>query len=363
MPPDRGLSDKRCFGVKGNKVRLTFALTSNADGSIKKEAFIIGKAKKPRAFGGKSGGQLGFYYRNNAKAWMTGLLYGEWIKAWDEELRREGRKILLLQDNCTGHIVPEGLTNIHVKNFSANLTPHVQPMDAGIIRCFKAHYRARYIQQAIDRYDRDVTPSEIYDINQLEGMRLAQTAWNEVDASTIHHCWRKAGILPESAFETNSLLPPRITVSSLLCADDPIQLAERNLEGALDELEQTGVLQHTNRLTLDNLLNPEPERQVVEHTTDEEIFEAVMASHAAEEDIELAGGADDNDDDAEILPRPSRKAALEAAAMLERYVGVIEAPYARKLEGLLLSFGRQTRFEEAQNMVPTVLTDYFNFAN
>jgi hypothetical protein len=310
MPPDRGLSDKKHSGVKGNKVRLTFALTSNADGSIKKEAFIIGKAKKPHAFGGKSGGQLGFYYRNNAKAWMTGALYGEWIKNWDDELRREDRKILLLQDNCTGHIVPEGLTNIHVESFSANLTPHVQPMDAGIIRCFKAHYRAWYVQRAIDRYDSGITPSEIYDINQLEGMCLAQTAWHEVDASTICHCWLKAGILPDSAFSTNTV-PPRIMVSSLLCANDPIQSAERNVESSLDELEQTGVLQHANRLMLNDLLNPEPERQVIEHTTDEEIFHAVMASRAAEEDMELVGGADDDDDDAVIPPWPSRKAALE----------------------------------------------------
>src|SRR5258705_12637830 len=222
MPPDRGLSDTRRSGVKGNKVRLTFALTSNADGSVKKEAFIIGKAKKPRAFGGKSGGQLGFYYHNNTKAWMTGILYGEWIKSWDDELRQEGRKILLLQDNCTGHIVPEGLTNIRVENFSANLTPHVQPMDAGIIRCFKAHYRAWYIQRAINRYDSGITPSQIYDINQLEGMRLGETAWDEVDASTIRHCWLKAGILPDSAFSTNEPTP-RITISSLCNAGDPVQ--------------------------------------------------------------------------------------------------------------------------------------------
>ena len=36
----------------------------------------------------------------------------------------------------------------------------------------------------------------------------------------------------------------------------------------------------------------------------------------------MVGGVDDDDDDAEILPRPSRKAALEAAATLERYVSV-----------------------------------------
>ncbi|KAF8219843.1 DDE-domain-containing protein, partial [Tricholoma matsutake] len=77
MPPDRGLADKRCPGVKGKKVRLTYAFTSNADGSEKLPAFIIGKAKKPHAFGNKTGTQLGFYYCNNAKAWMTTALYQE----------------------------------------------------------------------------------------------------------------------------------------------------------------------------------------------------------------------------------------------------------------------------------------------
>ena len=34
----------------------------------------------------------------------------------------------------------------------------------------------------------------------------------------------------------------------------------------------------------------------------------------------LAGGAEDNDDDTEILPCPSWKATLEAVATLERYI-------------------------------------------
>jgi hypothetical protein len=83
-----------------------------------------------------------------------------------------------------------------------------------------------------------------------------------------------------------------------------------------------------------------------------------MTSRAAEEDMELVGGADDCDDNAaEILPHPSRKAALEAAAALERYISLIEEPYARKLEGLLFTFGHQT---QTRNMVPTLMTDYFH---
>jgi hypothetical protein len=35
MPPDHGLSNKKCSGVKGTKVRLIYLLVSNADGSEK----------------------------------------------------------------------------------------------------------------------------------------------------------------------------------------------------------------------------------------------------------------------------------------------------------------------------------------
>ena len=103
---------------------------------------------------------------------MTSALYQEWIQQWDSELHLKNRKILLLQDNFSSHIVPDGLQNIHVKNFEPNLTAHIQPMDQGIIQCFKAHYRARYIQRAIDHYEAGITPSEIYDIDQLQAMQL-----------------------------------------------------------------------------------------------------------------------------------------------------------------------------------------------
>jgi hypothetical protein len=72
---------------------------------------------------------------------------------------------------------------------------------------------------------------------------------------------------------------------------------------------------------------------------------------------------DDDDAELEVLPRPSRKAALEAAATLERYISVLEESYARKLENLLMSFGHQTRFEETQSMVNTLNTDHFHTNN
>ena len=253
MVPDRGLSDHKQSGVKGKKIRLTYAFTSNANGSEKLQPFIIGKAAWPRAFNKQSGAQLGFYYRNNAKAWMTAHLYQDWIEQWDRKLQAEGQKILLLQDNFSGHIVPSNLQSIHVENFEPNLTVHVQPKDQGIIRCFKAHYRAKFIQQAVDRYDEGITPANIYDINQLQAMRMADEAWGEVDTTTIRNCWCKAGILPDLTSPSSHTTQPSIPISSLvhdtLLQTDPIVEAERQVQIALDGLVAMGTSRHRIKWT------------------------------------------------------------------------------------------------------------------
>ena len=117
----------------------------NADGSEKILPLIIGKTAWPQAFQKKTGAQLDFYYWNNVKAWMVMKIYQEWLHDWDEKWQQQDRHILLLQDNFSAHIKPDDLTNAHVKNFTANLTAHVQPNNAGIICCFKAHYCSRFV--------------------------------------------------------------------------------------------------------------------------------------------------------------------------------------------------------------------------
>ncbi|KAF7347008.1 DDE-domain-containing protein [Mycena venus] len=356
--PDRGLSNEKSSGVKGSKVRLTYAFAVNADGSHKLEPFVIGKAKQPRSFDRRTAAALGFYYRNNAKAWMTTVLYREWITKWDAELRLANRRVLLLQDNFSAHNPPDDLTNITVVNFTANLTAHVQPLDGGIIRCFKAHYRSRFTQRAIDNYDRGITPADIYNINQLEGMRIAAAAWREVDASTIRHCWRHVGILPESVFSNSQ--PATIPVASLLSspAECLSQAAEQDLERRLDALEDRGVLQRVNRMSLAQLLNPENEDST-EQATVEDIYAAVSAARLAQENSDAAGGDDDQDDDADLVVRPSRREALAAVSTLQRFTATLNDDFSRKLDAVLARFGHQTQLEETNQMKTVPITTFF----
>ena len=141
--------------------------------------------------------------------------------------------------------------------------------------------------------------------------------------------------------------------------------AHAELEESLDDLVKTGALQPTNRMTVDGLLNPVAEQDDMQQYSDKDIYEAVMEAKEQRETAHLHGGEDDIaaslDDTAE--PRPSRSEALRAVGLIQKFLAPMDDPFARKLETLLASFGRQTRLEEAQSLTETQITRYFDRAS
>ena len=107
-------------------------------------------------------------------------------------MRSENRTICLFIDNFSGHNFAYNPTNVQLEFFEPNLTSHVQPLDAGIIWCFKAHYRRTFCVRALDHDD--AGESDIYKINLLEAMLMTKEAWNAVSAMTIKNCWDHTGI-------------------------------------------------------------------------------------------------------------------------------------------------------------------------
>jgi hypothetical protein len=76
--------------------------------------------------------------------------------------------------------------NVRIEHFEPNLTLFVQPLDAGIIRCFKVHYRHAFCLCTI-KLD-DAGGRGIYKINLREAMVMARDAWNAVEPATIGNC-------------------------------------------------------------------------------------------------------------------------------------------------------------------------------
>src|SRR5712675_1508553 len=124
-------------------------------------------------------------------------------------------------------------------------------------------------------------------------MRLADAAWHRVDVTTIQNCWAKAGILPSMDLDV-AQPNPLISISSLLSSNaddrDPIIQVKQEVEHMLDELQSAGILPHCNWMGLQELLNPADEAWLVDETTDDEIFQAVMAVQEAQDEARPVAG-------------------------------------------------------------------------
>ncbi|KAJ7789116.1 hypothetical protein B0H14DRAFT_3503403 [Mycena olivaceomarginata] len=161
-------------------------------------------------------------------------------------------------------------------------------MDAGIIRCFKAHFCWLSMQRALDHYDEGVTPVNIYNIEQLQVIRLAEQAWDKVTQETVANCWRKSGILPTAdtvasanSEDVDSDSPescvPHVSVNNTagVPADSALQLVEAALAEVLGGLQEAGVLQKKNMIDIEDFIAM-LEEKIVEEATNKEIFEAVQ---------------------------------------------------------------------------------------
>ncbi|KAH0840367.1 hypothetical protein J3R83DRAFT_1390, partial [Lanmaoa asiatica] len=135
------------------------------------------------------------------------------------------------------------------------------------------------------------------------------------------------------------------------------EAAEQLLVEALDQLEATEVLQRLNRMSIKELLNPVAELNNVFDASDEDIYDAVMDAQAARESSK--DDNDENDSDEHIELTPTRKEALQAITVLRRFANEVDDSLARKVEGVLGSFGRMIRVHELKGLKDTKLTGFF----
>ena len=87
MELDTTLATQQLAGKKKNKERLSVALCCNGDGSHKLKPLVIGKNAKPRCFKNVKLENLGVIYQYNKKAWMTAILFQEWLHYFDQQMQ------------------------------------------------------------------------------------------------------------------------------------------------------------------------------------------------------------------------------------------------------------------------------------
>jgi hypothetical protein len=190
--------NEKVSGAKISKDRISVLLAGNAEG----ERFppcIIGTAANPHAFrkaGISNGNTLrshGFHYYFNKTAWMTSVIWNDWLDKLNAEMIRQDRKIALLVDNCSSH--PAGdRSNVTVFFLPPNTTSLLQPMDGGIIKAFKDHFRRKmnwnFIQNMVSFKS---APAYGKSIDVLQASTWAVQAFKSLSNSTFQNCFSHCG--------------------------------------------------------------------------------------------------------------------------------------------------------------------------
>ncbi|KAH9383744.1 hypothetical protein HPB48_025510 [Haemaphysalis longicornis] len=84
---------------------------------------------------------------------MTRDLFAKWLRESDRDLQRQGRRVLLVIDNCSAHHVQTSLTAVTLFFLRPNTASKVKPLDLGTIRAFDASYMRRVVERLIIAFD------------------------------------------------------------------------------------------------------------------------------------------------------------------------------------------------------------------
>ncbi len=278
---DNSLATKQLEGRKQNKERLTLVVCCNANGSDKLPFLVIGKYENPRCFKNVNRDSFGCKYQSNPKAWMTQVIFLEWLKGFDA--RMAGRNVFLIMDNYSAHISlmqfasVVTLRNTTVFYLPPNMTSNTQPCDVGIIRSFKAYYRHCFNRLLIQCLQDKVADPEKIDV--LEAMHITVAAWSmdmkpETICNYFRHCWIRTTDVDVTPVSEEPLIDPKVI---------------KDLE------EQVQELRYRNPMDIHNLIDYPAEREVAYVPTQEEIVQDLSTNPVPEDEVEA-------DDSQESIP-------------------------------------------------------------
>ncbi|XP_041067856.1 tigger transposable element-derived protein 4-like [Carcharodon carcharias] len=120
---------------------------------------------------------------------MTSSIFEVWIRKVDKMYQRKKRKIVIITDNCPSHPNIAGLKTVKLLFLPPKTVAKLQPMDQGVIRNLKTHYRRQLISQVI----KAINKKQKYNPTLLEVMFMMKKAWKMVTEATIANCFYRTG--------------------------------------------------------------------------------------------------------------------------------------------------------------------------
>ncbi|CAH0485932.1 unnamed protein product [Peronospora farinosa] len=202
LSPEKPAGRGRAARKENCEERLTIVFAVNADASDRMEPMFIGQGKVPQLIEELDADSRHFYYQNNKRAWMTPVMFQDYISAVDTRMRDEGRYILLLVSPAPSHVsLGLELTNVRLEFLPLSMMEPLSmamqvamPVNAGIIAAFKRRYRRYHMLYALDRFE--AGRQDVFHVEQLQAMRWARHCWKqELPEEIIRKCWAATEIL------------------------------------------------------------------------------------------------------------------------------------------------------------------------
>jgi len=106
---------------------------------------------------------------------MNAIIFQEYLQDFNEQMRNQNRKVLLLIDNASLHC-KLNLSHITIKLYPPNCTSKLQPLDQGIIKAFKNYYKHLLVNKLIDEIDYPGTNKA----NMYHVISWIDSAWKKV---------------------------------------------------------------------------------------------------------------------------------------------------------------------------------------
>ena len=351
--PSSSLATTPLAGRKHEKARITAILTCNADGTDKMKIWLVGKADTPMAFRrAKVAKQsLPCYWRANKTAWNNTNLMLEWFRAFEQHVAP--RNVLLLMDNFSAHEAAlrvlqeetgneQPLPHVHIEFLPANSTALYQPLDQGIIACWKLHWRKRWLRYVLDQEAEDKDPLKTMTV--LLTLRWAADAWDDVAPATVANCWRHSTLQGPAFGPMNEEQARALRVA----ADKEVAILKE-----VEQQVQRIVPNPDYRMRIEFFLNGQ-DQEAVDDDPDELLLQAAQLYGSVQQEEEEEG------EEAEEEPLIAVRQALEAVQLLTTFEQQQEqcneafATLLRKRQRQLLEFA------EGQKQQARV-TDFFNF--
>ena len=206
-------------------------------------------------------------------------------------------------------------------------------MDMGIIKNLKFYYRKRLVKNVLNAIEK----KEIFSINILQAITLITKAWDDVKASTVSNCFRKAGFIKNS---------------SELSTHD-LQLLE---EEEIEDWDLVSKKLGYEKISLDDFLSVDDQVIVAEKLSDSEILEMVTRTESGN------SSSDDDDEDAEDQHAARNSTTVSSTRAAELLLELRQ--YVQQQENIPDFVFKTLNFleDQCENKTPqlqTKLTDFF----